>query len=189
MSMKDNVDYIKKEMSTEEGFLESVFKLEKFYKKYKTAIFGTVAVVLLAAIGFNVKNYMDEKNLIEANEAFNKVLEDPKDSASLEILKSKNEKLYELALLSRGKSKTAELDFFKELSMYSKAIEEQSSTGIGQVSQKQNFLLKDFAIFNKALIEAKEGKYKQAKESLKLIPQTSDVNGLAKMLEHYLLTK
>lgn len=189
MSIKDNVDYIKKEMSTEESFLESVFKLEKFYKKYKTALFGTAAVILIAVIGFNIKSYTDEKKMIEANEAFNKVLADPNDTASLEVLKSKNEKLYQLAQYSKGKADKISLDFFNELSLYSKAIEKQNSAMIGEVSQKQNFLLKDFALFNKALIEAKDGKYKEAKETLKLIPEKSDITGLAKMLEHYLLTK
>ncbi len=189
MSLKENVDYIKKEISTEESFLESVFKAENFYKKYKKVILSAAAVAVIAVIGTGISGYISEKNMIEANEVFNKVLENPKDAAALEKLKSLNPKLYELALYSNDRSKEINIDFFKELSLYAKAVEAQNSADIAKVSQNPNFLLTDFALFNKALIEAKQGKYKEAKESLKLIPSTSDVTGLAKMLEHYLLTK
>jgi tetratricopeptide (TPR) repeat protein len=189
MSLKENVDYIKKEISTEESFLESVFKAENFYKRYKKVILGAAAVAVVALIGTGVSGYINEQNTIAANEAFNKVLEDPKDTKALEELKSLNPKLYQLAVYSNDKSQKIEIDFFKELSLYSEAVESQNSEKIGSLSQNQNFLLKDFALFNKALIEAKQGKYKEAKETLGLIPSTSDVTGLAKMLEHYLLTK
>ena len=51
------------------------------------------------------------------------------------------------------------------------------------------FLLKEFAIFNKALILAKDGKYKEAKIALNLIPPTSKATELSNLLKHYLLTK
>ena len=38
MSLKENVSYIKDEISTEEQFFENFFKIEKFYKKYKKII-------------------------------------------------------------------------------------------------------------------------------------------------------
>ena len=54
---------------------------------------------------------------------------------------------------------------------------------------ENNFLLKEFAIFNKALILANEGKYQEAKDTLKLIPETSQVKDLVTLLNHYLITK
>ncbi len=33
MSLKENVDYVKDELNTEEKFLESFVKVERFYKK------------------------------------------------------------------------------------------------------------------------------------------------------------
>lgn len=189
MSLKDNVDYVKKEISTEESFLESVFKLENFYKKYKTLILSFVALAIVGTIGFNVKSYMDEQNMIEANIAFNKVLNNPQDKEALAILKSKNEKLYALAVYQNDKTKTINLDFFKELQVYSNSIAAEDTKQISSVTQNQNFLLKDFGIFNKALIEAKNGEYKKAKESLKLISSNSQVSALSKMLEHYLSSK
>jgi hypothetical protein len=54
---------------------------------------------------------------------------------------------------------------------------------------QKDFLLKEFALFNKALIFANNKKYVDAKETLKLIPQNSQVNNLVVLLNHYLLTK
>lgn len=189
MSLKENVDYVKKEISTEETFLESFLKLENFYKKYKMAIFGTVGVAIIAVIGLNVKSYMDEQNLIASNEAFNIVLNDPNNKEALDTLQSTNKKLYALAMYKNDQSKAIELDFFKELQTYFEAIKAQDTNQISSATQSQKFLLKDFAIFNKALIEAKNGQYNKSKESLKLISQTSDIASLVKMLEHHLATK
>lgn len=189
MSLKENVDFVKNEISTEESFLESVFKLENFYKKYKKVILGSVAALIVAAVGFNVKSYIDEQNLIAANEAFNKVLQNPQDQEALNVLKDKNEKLYALAMYKNNPQEKINLDFFKELAAYSNAMKSEKSEELGSVTRQQNFLLKDFASFNKALIEAKSGEYSKAKESLKLISQDSDFAPLAKMLEHHLLSK
>ena len=57
------------------------------------------------------------------------------------------------------------------------------------LSMQNDFLLKEFAIFNKALLLSNEGKYDDAKATLKLIPQTSKAFELANLLNHYLLTK
>ncbi len=189
MSLKEEIDYIKKEISTEESIMESFFKLEKFYKKYKATLFGTVSIVVIAVVGYYASGYIAQQNRIEVNEAFNKVLIDPNDKASLSVLKEKNQKLYEIAQYSQGKNDNVNSEFLKELSLYSKAIEENSIDKISQVTQKQTFLLKDFALFNKAVLEAKSGKYTDAKESLKLIPKTSNIAQLTQMLEHFLLTK
>jgi hypothetical protein len=54
---------------------------------------------------------------------------------------------------------------------------------------QNNFLLKEFAIFNKALILTKDGKYKEARIALNLIPPTSKATELSNLLKHHLLTK
>lgn len=35
MSLKENVDFVKNELNSEEKFLESFVKIERFYKKIK----------------------------------------------------------------------------------------------------------------------------------------------------------
>jgi len=189
MSLKEEVDYIKQEISAEESFMESFFKLEKLYKKYKFVIFGTISVVVIAVVGYYASNYISQQNRIEVNEAFNKLLVEPNDKASLAVLKEKNQKLYQIVQYKNNSKDGISMEFLKELSLYSKAIQDNSVDEISSVTQNQTFLLKDFALFNKAILEAQNGKYLDSKETLKLIAKTSSIAQLAQMLEHFLLTK
>ena len=81
------------------------------------------------------------------------------------------------------------IPLLKELSKYQAAMTNKSITELDNVSMQNDFLLKEFAMFNKALLLANEGKFNEAKTTLALIPQTSKAFELAKLLNHYLLTK
>ena len=189
MSLKENVDYIKNEISAEESYMEKFFKVERIYKKYKKLIIATIIIVVLAVIGFYISSYIEDKNKLQANIAFNTLLLNPNDKEALAILEVKNPKLYEIYQYQLDNTQIINVPFFKELALYTKAIKENKIDDLTSVTQKQEFLLKDFAIFNKALIQAQEAKYAEAKETLKLIEANSEVSPLAKMLEHTLLTK
>ena len=117
------------------------------------------------------------------------LLENPNDAEAKAVLKVKSPKLYEIYEYKLNDSIETNQVFFKELALYTKAINENSLDKLNDVTQKQEFLLKDFALFNKALIQAQDSKYSDAKETLKLINPESEVSPMAKMLEHFLLTK
>ena len=193
MSIKENVDYVKTELSSEEKFLENFVRSERFFKKYKTLILSFIVIVIVGLIAIFVKTKIDESNKFEANLAFNKVLENNNDTKALADLKAKNKDLYEIALYLQAKkeAKTIETNvpLLKELSKYETALVNKSITELDNLSMQSDFLLKDFAIFNKALFLANEGKFAEAKTTLALIPQTSKAFELAKLLNHYLLTK
>ncbi len=189
MSLKENVDYIKEEISTQESFIEKFFKVEQFYKKYKLVLIGSVVVIIFASISVSISSYYTEQNLIKDNKAFNVILTDKTNTTALEHLKENNQKLYNLALYVNNKEQSTEIEFLKELTIYAKAIQSNSIDELSSISQNQKFLLKDFAIFNKALLQALNGSYQDAKESLKLIPVDSSVTQLANILTHHLLTK
>jgi predicted negative regulator of RcsB-dependent stress response len=72
---------------------------------------------------------------------------------------------------------------------YKKAIEEKNIEQLNTLSMQKDFLLKEFALFNKALILTQEGEYSQAKQTLQLIQKDSQVSDLVALLNHYLLTK
>ena len=193
MSIKENVDYVKTELSSEEKFLENFVRSERFFKKYKTLILSFIIIVIVGFIGVFIKTKIDESNKFEANLAFNKVLENSGDTKALADLKDKNKDLYEIALYLQAKkdSKSVEINipFLKELSKYQNALINKSVSELDNVSMQNDFLLKDFAVFNKALILANEGKFQEAKTTLALISETSKAFELAKLLNHYLLTK
>jgi hypothetical protein len=193
MSIKENVDYVKTGLSSEEKFLESFVKSERFFKKYKTLIFGIIAAVIIGLIVISVKNILDESNKIEANIAFKKVLENSNDTQALATLKNKNEKLYDVARYlqaqKEGKSVDINLPMLKELSKYEDALANKNISELNNLSMQNDFLLKEFALFNKALFLTNEGKFDEAKTTLKSIPENSRAFELAKLLNHYLLTK
>ena len=193
MSIKENVDYVKTELSSEEKFLENFVKGERFFKKYKTLIFGIIAATIIGFIIVFVKNILDESNKLEANIAFNKVLENSNDTQALADLKEKNPELYDVALFLQAKKDAKSVDInvplLKELSKYSAALANKNISELDNLSMQNDFLLKEFAIFNKALFLTNEGKFNEAKTTLALIPQTSKAFELAKLLNHYLLTK
>ena len=193
MSIKENVDYVKTGLSSEEKFLESFVKSERFFKKYKTLIFAFVIIIIVAIIGFFTKENLAQSNKFKANIAFNQVLENSNNAQALATLKDKNPQLYDIALYLQAKkeAKVAQISvpLLKELSKYQTALANKNISELDNLSMQNDFLLKEFAIFNKALLLTNEGKFNEAKTTLALIPQTSKAFELAKLLNHYLITK
>jgi len=191
MSLKENMDYIKQEISSEEKFFENFFKLEKFWKKYKLIII----VLIVSIIGYfaftSISTYITEQNNIKANIAYNKLINNPKDKESISILKEKNKTLLDLAIYKNTKDNTLNNDiiYLKQIALFNKAIKNNDIKAINSLIMDQDFILRDYAIFNKALILSNNKQYKKAKEALSLINDNSNVKALSNLLAHYLLTK
>ena len=191
MSLKENVDYIKEEISNEEKFFESFFKVEKFYKKYKFIIIALVVLVLGYFITTNILSYVKEQNAIAANKAYNTLLQDPKNKEAMDILKEKNKTLFNIAMYKINKDNTADVDviYLDNIAKFNKAVANNDIEQLNKLILDPTFVLKDYALFNKALILTNNKEYKKAKQTLKDISKDSQVNTLADLLRHYLLTK
>lgn len=191
MSLKENVSYIKDEISTEEQFFENFFKIEKFYRKYKKIILVTSLLVVTGVIGFTILKYTNEKNIIAANDAYSKVMLDNEDKASLDELKSINEKLYNIALFQITKDKTIATDaqFVEDIAAYNSAVAKSDLVTLDGMIMKQDFLLKDFAVLSKTLILIDKKEYKKAKETISRIDEKSRILPFSNMIKHFLLTK
>ncbi|MGB7403193.1 MAG: hypothetical protein WA916_11455, partial [Arcobacter sp.] len=164
----------------------------RIFKKYKLIIISAVVLIVLALVAMYLTSYFKEQNKIKANIVFQELLKNPNDEKALETLKGLNVNLYDIILYSQRDGKkdiSINAKFFKELYAYEKAMKEQNANKLGDLSMENDFLLKEFAIFNKALILAENGKYKESKDALKLIPETSQVKDLVALLNHYLITK
>lgn len=192
MSIKENVDYIKNELSNEEKFLENFVRTERFFKKYKKLIFTVVIAAVVGLIIYITKNSLDESNRYQSNLLLNSYIESA-DEKVLASLKDKNKKLYEVALFLQSRKDNTpveiSLPFLKELAQFEAAKISGNSEELNNLTMKNDFLLKEFALFNKALIFANEGKYQEAKDSLNQIPKDSKTFELASLLNHYLVTK
>ena len=190
MSIKENVDYIKSELSSEEKLLEGFVKSERFFKKYKNLLIALVVAIVLGSIFYVVKKSFDESNKYESNLLLNSYLEKG-DEKALEDLKNKN--LYEVALYLKAKKdeKSVEisLPILKELLEFELAKKDSNLEALDKLSMKGDFLLKDYALFNKALILTNEKKYQEAKDTLAKISNDSRTIELVNLLNHYLLTK
>ena len=191
MSLKENVDYIKDEISNEEKFFESFFKVEKFYKKYKFIIIALVVTVLGYFIGSNILDYIKQQNAIAANKAFNLLMKNPNDKEQIKILEDKNKKLLQIAMYKNGKEidGKVEVPYLDGIIALNKAIKNNDIKALDSLILNPNFVLKDYAIFNKALILTNNGNYKKAKITLENIDKDSQVNTIANLLKHYLLNK
>ncbi|QEZ88380.1 hypothetical protein [Aliarcobacter cibarius] len=192
MSIKENVDYIKSELSSEEKLLEGFVKSERFFKKYKNLLIALVVAIVLGSIFYVVKKSFDESNKYESNLLLNSYLEKG-DEKALEDLKNKNKNLYEVALYLKAKKdeKSVEisLPILKELLEFELAKKDSNLEALDKLSMKGDFLLKDYALFNKALILTNEKKYQEAKDTLAKISNDSRTIELVNLLNHYLLTK
>jgi hypothetical protein len=191
MSLKDNVDYIKQEISNEEKFFESFFKIEKLWKKNKLFII----VIIIAVIGYfafnSISTYLKNENDIKANKAYNILLENPQDANNLQILQEKNKILLDVIKYKTNSDKNVEVNvqYLKEISKFNHAIKTNDIQLLDELIVNSEFLLRDYALFNKALIQTNNKAYDKAKKTLELIPQTSNVKAISSLLQHYLLTK
>lgn len=192
MSIKENVDYIKSELSSEEKLLEGFVKSERFFKKYKNLLIALIVAIVIGSIIYFVKKSFDESNKYESNILLNNYLEKG-DEKALQSLKDKNNSLYEIALYLKarqdGKSAEISLPILKELSEFELAKDKNDIEALDKLSMKGDFLLKDYALFNKALILTNEGKYQEAKDTIAKISNDSRTIELVNLLNHYLLTK
>ncbi len=194
LSLKDNVNAIKEELSAEEQFLESVIKAEGFWKKYKNIIITLISLVVIAIVANLVMESIKENKLLEANEAYVKVLKDPSDSTALAKLKDSNPALYELFVFQNS-IKTDNIEklnsisgdikdpVLKDLISYQKASLEQK--GLDSYSIKSSSILKNLALLESGFLLLEEGKIEEAKSSLMSIPQNSQLKSVADALIHY----
>jgi predicted negative regulator of RcsB-dependent stress response len=191
MSLKENVDFIKKEINTEEEFLVGFVKLERLYKKYKFLIILIVVLSVGGFIGIKINDYFNQQANIKANIAYDKLLKNPNDTKALAVLKDTNIKLYNIMVFLNSNKETTNINslFFKDLSEYIVALNKSDITKLNSLTLKQNFILKEYAILNKAFLETQNKEYNKAKRTLKGISISSPVSKLANSLRHYLVTK
>lgn len=192
MSIKDDVNYIKNEISNEEKFLESFVKTERFFKKYKKIILVVGSLLLVSLVAYFVKSSIDEKRLYEANVSLNEYLQ----TGNLEVLnrlKEQNSTLYEIALYTKAKKdlqdENISLQYLKDILDFQIVTSNSDSQKLQNLMQKGDFLLKDYAIFNRAFILVNDGKYQEARDLLEQISKDSKAFELATLLKHYLVTK
>ena len=177
---------VKKKLSSDEKILESAFKLETIYKKYKFVIWGVVGAVVISFAGSRIMDAMHQATLEDANSALLTLQQNPQDTGALATLKSKNPVLFELfsyaEAIKAKKSSQLELlagssnEVIADLSRYSAALLKEKSV--------DSVLYKEMALVEGAYLALKAGNTQEAKEKLSMVDSRSSLANVVSLLNH-----
>ena len=191
MSLKDEINYVKEELSGDEKLLESAFRLERLYKKHKRKIWVAGALLVLGFGGQALYGVYRDYRLAQANEALLILQKQPEDRAALERLKSDNPRLYALytyaKAVEKGQAKALEAletsgdPLLKDLSRYHVSVLSE------QAGDSRYYT--DLSRVEKAYLALKAGKKAEAKTQLALVSENSPVAPIARLLRHYTITQ
>jgi hypothetical protein len=194
MDGKEIIKDIKEEIKEEESFLLKLFQLEKVVNKYKYQIIIFFALLIVVFIGYQVKSYIDEQNLIKTNHAYNELLVNPNDKKALEILKN-NPKLFNLYLLHNDAKSVDKLkkvasgnDIVANIAKYEIAALKGDRKSLEDYTMTINAIYKDLALLNVERLYLKENNHKKAEEIANQIKDTQ-IKKLADTLLHYGIIK
>ena len=186
MSIKDDVNYVKTELSSDEKVLESAFKLESLYKRYKKIIWGVAGAILVFAVMNVGMEALHQSKLASANQALLTLQSKPDDANALSVLKENNPPLYELYLFSHA-AKQKDVKALKEISgSKDDILADMSRYTVGAIEKKpvDSKLYTEMAYLEEAYVAIKAGDIQKAKNKLALIDERSSLSMLAKLLEH-----
>jgi hypothetical protein len=189
VSIKDDVNYVKKELSGDEKVLESAFKLETLYKKHKFKIWGVAVALVLFFGGKAIQESIHEAQLKTANEAFLVLQQNPTDKASFKTLEENNPALLELFFYSQA-VKNQDAKTLKTLSSSKNEIIADASAYTAAVLDKKpvdSILYKEMALFEEAYLAIGAGDAKTAKEKLELIDERSPLAVITGFLKHSII--
>ncbi len=188
MALKENIDAVKKEIGTEEQFLEGIIKSERFFKKYKKYIISVAVLAVITGSTYATMNVLKENRLQSSNEAYSKLIVNPNDTASKMILKDSNERLYnfyrfQIALEKNDVAVLEELAEYKKDPVISDLAAYQLS-GLQNTSSTSE-LLTGFIALQDGYKLLKEDKVKEAKLKFAQIDLNSPLKNISNNLEHY----
>jgi len=187
LSLSENINEIKKELSSDEQMLASAFKIEKLYKKHKIKLFTVIGLAIAYFGGNAIIESIAQSKRESANIALLALQKDAKNSNALQELKANNPELFELF-------------------SYQQAIENNDTKTLQKLSSSKNNILADASSYHLAVLEGKptestlysdlgkvynasllikEKKPIEAKEELELISEESPLYNIAKMIKHY----
>ena len=195
MSLKNDIEMVKEELNSEEKFFEKAVITEKFIKKYKNVMIGSVALIVIAVAGNIIYDIKESSRLNSTNSALLSLQKDSSDTKALEELKSLSPTLFDVWSYSQAIS-NKDIDALKKLAnsktliindlvAYELAQDSKDITKLDAYSSKQDAIYSDLAQIQSAIILIKEDKVELAHQKLATIDKTSSLYSIAKSLRHY----
>lgn len=195
MSLKENIEMVKEELTSEEKFFEKAVVTEKFVKKYKNVMIGSVVAVALFVAGNIAYNINKQQTLEAANQALLKLETNPQDEATLATLASLSSSLHDAWVYSQAvaaknvkeleKLKSSKTLLIGDLSSYEAAQNLQDLDQLQAYSEKQDAIYRDLAQVQIAIILMKEKKLDEAHSKLSMISVNSPLAQVSRALMHY----
>lgn len=189
MGLKENIQAVKEEISTEEQFLEGMIKSERFFKRNKKYIISALVLLALGAGGYAINDVMANQRLKASNVAYQALLQDANNTAALETLKAKNPKLYAMYVFETALAKS-DLEALRSVSL-SKENPILADLATYQLSQldankaPKGELLSGMVLLQEGYELLKEKKVEEARLKFAQIETSSPLKQIAKNLEHY----
>lgn len=195
MNLKENMQALKEELSSEEKFFESAVRTERFVKKYQKPMIVSVIVLLLGFGGSVVYQMIHDAKVERANTALNTLLMNPSDQNALKELSSQGGSLYELYSLSKALRdndvktlqtlQNASSSEVADIASYESAVLLKDTKALDVYSKKQGSIYQELAVIELAVLSIQKGDSKAAHSTLASIKEDSAVYPLAQMLRHY----
>jgi hypothetical protein len=195
LSLKENVEAIKEELSSEEKFFENAIRTERFVKRYQKPLIAAVSASLLAvAVAIGYQAYTEAK-IESSNAAFSLLLTNPSDAQAEQTLKNDNPQLYDVWKLSRGIAlgdvtileglKNSEAFGVADIASYEAAAIKSDIASLDQYTKQQGALYKDIALLEVAVDAIEKGDIATAHKKIALINEDSPLYQVAGTLSHY----
>ena len=195
MSIKNDIEMIKEELTSEEKFFEKSVITERFVKKYKNILIAGVAFIVVGVTGSIVYNINKESTAKEANVALSSLQANPSDSNALAQLKSLSPSLYDAFIYSKALAdkditsleslKDSKFLPLADLTRYELAQNKQDVNELTTYALTEDAIYKDLAQVQAAIILMNEGQTDKAHSKLKTITEASPLSKIAKELLHY----
>ncbi|MDD2789534.1 MAG: hypothetical protein PHU40_02590 [Sulfurimonas sp.] len=195
MSLKNDIEMVKEELNSEEKFFEKAVVTERFIKKYKNVIIGSVAaivVVVAANIAYDINK---ESQVKAANETLALLMKDANDTANAARLATLSPALHDAwsfskAIAEKDLKTLEELQNSKtfiigDLAKYEIAQSSKDLAKLDAYASRQNAVYADLAVIQSAVLLINEGKGDAAHQKLATISEESSLHKVAKALLHY----
>ena len=195
MSIKENIQTLKDELSAEEKFIENAIRTERFVKKYQKPLMASVISLLLAVGGAIGYQAYDQAKMENSNAALNALLANPGDAGALKNLQKENTALYELYVLSKaikaGDTKVlkslveAKSPEIADIAAYETAVLTKDQKALENYAKKQEGIYQDMALIEMAVTLIQKGDTASAHSKLAMIKEDSAMYPTAQILSHF----
>jgi len=195
LSIKNDIEMLKEELSSEEKFFEKAVVTEKFVKKYKNVMIGSL-VAVVALVGGNIAYEANKQSKItSANEQVALLNENPDNTQAQENLKSLSPNLYDVWKLSKAVAdkdiaslkelESSKTSLVGDIAAYELSQNSKDISALDSYASKQDAIYKDLATLQSAIVLMNKGDIDSAHQKLSNISIGSSLGKISQALKHY----